>query len=73
MHIAKWVSTMTDFNSLRIDGFLNNWEASLLCVSSKVRKRVLWASPDEGILMLKKTRADRYWRCYVIVRGWRWL
>ena len=38
MRIAKWVSSKKEFDDLRVDGILFNWEASPSNGVSKMRK-----------------------------------
>lgn len=40
----------SEFESLRVDGVLRNWEASLFCGVKKMRKVFSWAPPSEGVL-----------------------
>lgn len=49
---AKWASTRNEFDSLRMDDILYNWEVSHLCGPSKVRNVVSWSSPSIGVLNL---------------------
>ena len=44
------ISSWNDFDYLRVDGILHDWEASLLCRMSKVKKMVLWDPPNDGVL-----------------------
>lgn len=49
---ANWASTRNEFDSLRMDDILYNWEVSHLCGPSKVRKVVSWSSPSISVLNL---------------------
>lgn len=44
LRMAKWASLRNEFDSLKVEGILHNWEASLLCGLSKDR-RVLHCTP----------------------------
>lgn len=50
VRIAKWVSCRSDFDRLRVDGLLCNWEASLHSDISKKNIALLWCSPIQGVL-----------------------
>lgn len=39
-----------EFGCIRVGGILHNWEVSLLCGSSRVRKEEHWAPPPVGTL-----------------------
>lgn len=49
MQTAKWVSCRGEFDGIKVDGVLSNWEASLFCGAPKVRKVVSWALPISGV------------------------
>lgn len=43
--IAKWASNREEFGSLRVEGMLHHWEASLHCVFWKNNISVSWSPP----------------------------
>lgn len=50
VRIAKWVPCRSDFDRLRVDGLLCNWEASLHSGISKKNIALLWCSSIQGVL-----------------------
>ena len=50
VQIAKWASFKKEFDASKVFGVLHNWEASLYCGVKKVKKVVLWAPPNVGVL-----------------------
>lgn len=64
--IAKWASSREEFGSLRVDGMLHHWEASLHCVFWKNNISVSWSPPfsklkfnDDGVTKGKLGPAGR--------------
>lgn len=43
--IAKWTSSGEEFDSLRVNGIMHNWEASLLCMFQKESILLYWSPP----------------------------
>lgn len=48
--IAKWASMREDFDSLKVEGIIHNWEASLYCRRVKEKILVSWIPPREVVL-----------------------
>lgn len=48
--ISKWASFKSKFDSLRVEGVMHNWEASLSCGVNKVKKVVHWVPSIVGAL-----------------------
>lgn len=58
LRIAKWASSTSDFDNLRMEGISHNWEATLSCQVPKVGKVVLW-SPLVGVLKFNVDNARK--------------
>lgn len=50
MRIIKWISSRSDFDNIRVNGVLHNWQISLMCGISKVKKVVSWGLLSGGVL-----------------------
>lgn len=50
MQIIKWISSRSDFDNIRVNGVLQNWQISLMCGISKIKKVVLWGPLSGGVL-----------------------
>lgn len=48
--IAKWASMREDFDRLKVEGIIHNWEASLYCRRAKEKILVSWVPPREVVL-----------------------
>lgn len=59
MRIAKWASSMDEFDSIRVGGILHNWMASPLGGCLKAPKLVVWAPPRVGEFKFNVDREAR--------------
>lgn len=59
LRIAKWVSCWKEFDAMRVEVMLRNWETSLLCAAPTVSKRVVWDPPSMGALKFNVGGAAR--------------
>lgn len=47
---ARWALLKKEFVNLSLDHIIHNWEACMSCGPCKLRKRVSWCPPPDGIL-----------------------
>lgn len=59
LHIAKRIFSKREFNSLRVDDIVHDWEAFLPRGPPRVRKLISWAPSLEGVLKFNIDGATR--------------
>lgn len=52
MRIVKWISSTSNFDNIKVDGVLHNWQGSLMCGISKAKKVVSWSLSSRGVLKI---------------------